>query len=446
MKRQFSLFLHLFLLLTLSACGLTKASPSPTPSPTATIQPSQLPSCPSGEAAAPEVVETWSPPPEAEGITPLSCNEIGAVFTYDPQAPLDVQEVSRHQEEGVTVIDLTYASPMGGQVPATLVVPDGAGPFAGMLYEHGMPSTRQQMIPAGVAYARMGAVVLLIDAPYVRRPNGAQIDMTERARREQIQFIVDLRRGIDLLLSRPEVDPERLGYVGLSYGALMGGLLAGVEDRLEAYVLQGGDGGLVSHLNNRNYRTEWLSRPEEERRQWVAWMWPIEPIHYVGCASPAALLFQNGTLDTSSTPADALRYYEAGSAPKTIRWYQAGHSLNTAALQDQVEWLAEMIGISAGPLAMPVDPQVLAAYAGRYQVSDGPIVTIRVDGTRIFLQIPNEPGYEQFAGEYELLASSKDHFYVWASTDITFGRNASGEVDRLVCVLSGVTYEAKKVP
>jgi 7,8-dihydro-6-hydroxymethylpterin-pyrophosphokinase len=26
-------------------------------------------------------------------------------------------------------------------------------------------------------------------------------------------------------------------------------------------------------------------------------MWPIEPIHYVGCASPAALLFQNGTLD-----------------------------------------------------------------------------------------------------------------------------------------------------
>jgi len=46
----------------------------------------------------------------------------------------------------VTLIDLTYASPMGGRVPATLVVPDGAGPFAGMLYQHGTPSTRQQMI------------------------------------------------------------------------------------------------------------------------------------------------------------------------------------------------------------------------------------------------------------------------------------------------------------
>lgn len=197
--------------------------------------------------AAPDVVDTWSPPPEAEGIVPLSCDEIGGLFAYDTQAPLDIQEVSRRQEEGVTVIDLTYASPMGGRVPATLVIPDGAGPFAGMLYQHGMPSTRQPLIPAAVTYARMGAVVLLIDAPFARRSDGMyeSVTMTEQDRREQIQLIVDLRRGVDLLLSRPEVDPERLAYIGGSYGGAMGGLLAGVEHRLKAYVLQVGDGGLV---------------------------------------------------------------------------------------------------------------------------------------------------------------------------------------------------------
>jgi hypothetical protein len=427
-KRKFLLIFQLFLLLALSACGLTKASPSPMPNPAATTQPSQLPSCPSGAVAAPEVVDTWSPPPEAEGITHLSCDEIGEVFAYDPQAPLDIQEVSRRQEEGVTIIDLTYASPMGGRVPATLVVPDGAGPFAGMLYQHGMPSTRQQMIPAGVAYARMGAVVLLVDAPYVRRAFGIESPILWNER------------------DRPEVNPERLGYVGLSYGAHMGGLLAGVEDRLKAYVLQGGDGGLVAHMNNRNYRGEWQTRSEEQRRKWVAWMWPIEPIHYVGCASPAALLFQNGTLDTTVYPVDALPYQEAGSEPKTVRWYCAGHALNAAALKDQAEFLSEMIGITP----FPVDAQVLAAYAGQYQVSNdlfSMIATIHVDGTRIFIQLPNEPVYELFAGENELFAGSENRFYLGATYfEITFYRNDSGEVDRLVVAAEGDTLEAKKVP
>jgi hypothetical protein len=226
----------------------------------------------------------------------------------------------------------------------------------------------------------------------------------------------------------------------------MGGLLAGVEHRLKAYVLISGGGGLVSYETDPERRANWAAMSEYTRQHWVAWMWPIEPIHYVGCASPAALLFLNGTMDTSSTPADALRYQEAASEPKTIRWYQAGYALNTAACYDQVEWLAEMIGISARPLAMPVAPQVLAAYAGRHQHSSGISLTIRIDGTRVFLQIPNEPPYEQFAGEYELFLRSKDHFAALMSNEITFYRNASGEVDRLVYVENGVTVEAKKIP
>ena len=50
----------------------------------------------------------------------------------------------------------------------------------------------------------------------------------------------------------------------------------------------------------------------------------------------------------------------------------------------------------------------------------------REDGTRIFIQLPNEP-------EYELFASSEDHFYLVASDfEVTFYRNDSGEVDRAV--------------
>ena len=307
-----------------------------------------LTGCSSSTVPPPEIVDTWKPPDGSDTVAPVSCEEIGSLFAYDAQAPLDIQEAGSKQEEGVTITDLTYASPMGGRVPATLVVPDGTGPFAGILYQHGMPSTRQPLIPGAVFYARLGAVVILIDAPFNRpeHNNAEPTTFTEQDRREQIQLIVDLRRAIDLLLSHQDVDPQRLAYIGMSYGGAMGGLLAGVEDRLGAYVLQVGDGGLVTHSTGPEDMDWWLTKPEEVRRQWVTWMWPIEPINYVGCANPAKLLFQNGTLDKLVPPADALRYQNAGSEPKTILWYEAGHGLEAAAARDQAEWLGRTIGIA----------------------------------------------------------------------------------------------------
>jgi hypothetical protein len=68
-------------------------------------------------------------------------------------------------------------------------------------------------------------------------------------------------------------------------------------------------------------------------------MWPIEPIHYVGHAAPAALLYMNGTLDQAVPAADAMDFQEAGSQPKTILWHEAGHHLPSQAARDQVAWL-----------------------------------------------------------------------------------------------------------
>ena len=47
----------------------------------------------------------------------------------------------------------------------------------------------------------------------------------------------------------------------------------------------------------------------------------------------------------------------------------------------------------------------------------------------------------------ELLARSENQFYLRAfDAELTYYKNASGEVDRLVIVQFGETYEAKKVP
>ena len=293
-----------------------------------------------------DLVEEWRIPFDVELDSAKIYEENLHLFDYDQETPLDIQEGISGHHRGITAYDFTYASPKGGRVPATLIVPEGRGPFAGLVMMHGMPGNRRQMLLAGTAYASMGAVVIIIDAPFARPENEDRpepLTFTEQDREEQIQLIVDLRRAIDILIARPEVDPNRIAYIGVSYGGGMGGLLVGVEDRLQAYALDVGDGGLVRHVTSLE-DPSFYALSQEEQAQWIAAMWPIEPIHYVSHAAPAALLFQNGTQDASVPPVNAQRYQEAGSEPRTTMWYEAGHLLPPQSARDKAEWLQEYIG------------------------------------------------------------------------------------------------------
>jgi uncharacterized protein len=271
------------------------------------------------------------------------------LFEYDAKAPLDLQVASTEKKEGYTLQQLTYASPKGGRVPAILLVPDGPGPFPGVLVMHGAPGTARTILPEAEGLAKLGAVALAISAPFSRgeRLEGrGMLHFDERDRTDQIQLIVDLRRGVDLLLARPDVAKDRLAYVGRSYGGAQGGLLAGVEKRIKAYVLVVGDGGLVSHFTGADDTDGPLqSLPAEQAKRWRETMEPIEPIRWIGRAAPAHLLFQNGRTDTLVPPADGRAYQEAASEPKKVLWYDAGHRLNEEATRDRQLWLAEQIGI-----------------------------------------------------------------------------------------------------
>jgi Tol biopolymer transport system component/dienelactone hydrolase len=275
------------------------------------------------------------------------------LFAYDVSLPLRTRKGEPTRSTDVAVRELTYVSPKGGRVSAVMVKPDGEGPFGGVILLHGLPGNRFGLARLGTQIARMGAVVLMIDAPWAReealgRPEG-QITLTPLDRDEQIQLIVDLRRGIDLLL-REGADVARLGYLGVSYGGAMGGLFAGVEHRLRTAVLVVGDGGMVSHFAATEDETlPFLQASPQRQHAWISAMEPIEPLYYVGHAAPTALLFQSGAEDPLVPPRAALQYQQAGSEPKEIRWYSAGHSLNPEAECDQLEWLDHSLRLTSQP-------------------------------------------------------------------------------------------------
>jgi len=172
-----------------------------------------------------------------------SIDELRRLFDYDQNAPLDVKEVAVINRNGVSIHDITYASPKGGRITAYLVVPVRRGRFAGVVFGHWGYGTRTEFLPEAMLYARAGVVSLLVDdlnvrpAPWRRSAPGTE---PQAVRNNFVQSVVDLRRGIDLLRARSDVDPDRIAYVGHSSGAHWGAILSAVDRRLKTVVLMAG--------------------------------------------------------------------------------------------------------------------------------------------------------------------------------------------------------------
>ena len=61
-----------------------------------------------------------------------------------------------------------------------------------------------------------------------KRVDERPLNALRRQRDLAVADVVAVRRGLDLLAARPDVDPKRLGFLGYSAGARTGALLAGV--------------------------------------------------------------------------------------------------------------------------------------------------------------------------------------------------------------------------
>jgi len=286
-------------------------------------------------------------------------------FDYDPKAPLAPREAGRQKRGGVTIIDLSYASPRDGRVPAYLVVPAGPGPFAAILFGHWMmPGSplmnRRQFLDEAVVLAHSGAVSLLIDAPLVR-PGfveekdevRAQVQSAEASR----QQVIDFRRGVDLLTARRDVDPTRIAYVGHSYDAHIGGILSAVEKRIGSFVLMAGgfsDEEYVFDPDNPEMQKVRQRIGVEILRDFFRKYAFDDPVHFIGHSAPASVFLQFGSEDKPIPEKLARHYYDLFSEPKKIEFYKAGHALNSEARTERVQWLVERLALR------PVDRAALA--------------------------------------------------------------------------------------
>lgn len=283
-----------------------------------------------------------------------SIGELRQMFNYDRTLPLDVKEVGVEDRNGIRIHDISYNSLRGGRVTAYLVVPPGRKQkFAGVIFMHPRPGSRNSFLDEALSLAKVGAVSLLIDAPFSRigeskREFDPTVTKPEADRDIYIQTVVDLRRGVDLLAARSDVDPKRIGFIGHSYGAHTGAVLAGVEKRIKAFVIMAGAPSLTEFLRTSTIPAIVQTRntlTKEQQNKYFNTLADVDPINYIGHAAPAALFFQFGKTDSYPTEEKAKLYSEKASGPKLVRVYDAGHALNNEAKRDRAAWLREQIGV-----------------------------------------------------------------------------------------------------
>jgi uncharacterized protein len=268
-----------------------------------------------------------------------------AQFGYDANAPLNLQKTVTSTSNGVEVSTISFDSPDGGRVKGMMWDPvTRSGPRPGIILMHGLPGDETSLAGLAQPYAQYGAVVIAIGAPWNRRGAPPYLTLTAQDRFEQVQIVKDLQRAVDVLRSRPNVDPDRIAYAGFSWGGATGALFVGIERRLKAAALVVGHAGQVSHATGPEGHKLLAGLPCAARVAWVRAMAPVEPLRYVGNAS-IPLLLQNGKLDEFVPVYEAEELHAAAPKSSTVRWYNAPHSLGQQALFDRHDWLVQQIGL-----------------------------------------------------------------------------------------------------
>jgi len=188
------------------------------------------------------------------------------------KTPLNPRVVGTLKRDGYRIDRLVYESRPGLFVTSNLYVPEGRGPFPAILVSMGHSANGKAHRPYQTLFhtlARKGYVVLAFD-PFgqgerIEYPGAVPGTSTlgpptrehdyagKRLLLLGVNFALyrawDGIRGIDYLLSRPDVDPERIGCGGQSGGGTMTMYLAALDERIRAAVVSEGNTENVAQAN-----------------------------------------------------------------------------------------------------------------------------------------------------------------------------------------------------
>jgi len=248
------------------------------------------------------------------------------LFRYDAAAPLNIVAGARRHEGGVQRERFSYESINQARVPALLTVDPGTvEPRRVLIVQHGLGSSKDdsRLALLAEAWAPHGFAILNIDAPlHGERAHGSLNLMSLLAQpytglRFVVQNAVDLRRAVDLIDSRPDLDSTRIGYLGFSMSTFLGVQFVALEPRVAAACFALGGAGLFHAFAS---QADPATRTDLDL---VASL--VDPLHFAGTIAPRPVLQVNSETDQIVPAALGHMLHGALKQPKRAIWFRGAH-------------------------------------------------------------------------------------------------------------------------
>jgi dienelactone hydrolase len=257
------------------------------------------------------------------------------IFDYDPgalNARVDARDTT---QDDWNVERVSFNAAYGGErMLAVLLLPKHrAGPYqpvvyypgSGVLYTSNSVERRDQLASFVVKTGR-ALVLPILKSTYERR-DSLQSDLPDSTifwRDHVVMWTKDIRRTVDYLASRADMDTSRIAYFGTSWGSNMAPIQLVAEPRFKTAVLN------VAGL------TMERGRPE------------IDPVNYLPRVTVPVLML-NGKYDFFFPVETAQRPFfdMLGTPADRKKWivYEGGHDVpRTELIKETLGWLDRYIG------------------------------------------------------------------------------------------------------
>jgi pimeloyl-ACP methyl ester carboxylesterase len=287
---------------------------------------------------------------------PLLAGTALSQFQYDVKQPFDTTCEPIATRTDADVRGCGFSGPRGGRVSFILVKPLRAKPpFPGVIFQHGGGQSMTNYLSEALILAQAGVISIIPDAPARGAGKNSELNTMklEVARDFQAEIVITERRVLDWLLQQPGIDAKRIAYVGHSYGGITGGVLAGVEPRIAAFVLSGAIVSEARHIreNGSSYWQEMRrNMSPEEFAKTLDMLGETDPDRYLPLAR-APVLVECARLDTDDNVRGCPIVYQIAGGPKRLIWYDDDHNFTSLeALRDRLAWLQTYLKLEAlGP-------------------------------------------------------------------------------------------------
>ena len=313
----------------------------------------------------------------------------------DPERPaLDVKILRTETVDGVGVQVLRYTSLVWEGKPVRVLGmygrPKGPGPFPAILHFHGKGGRAS---PEDIAhFVKRGYACFSFDwtgpnkgrTDFTVWPEGLTTRYAPDKTSHMYHTLVAARRAITFLCGRPEVDKERIGEYGISYGGYFTWILNATEPRLKVCVPIYGCGGVLEEGHTSRHHLPEIAECFEP------WARSYEPLR-LAARQRAPVLYIGSTNDFFGWSSVAERALAACPAPKR-RIYSLGtnHNVSPEAARTAHAWLDHYL--KGGP-ALPASP-ALEITVGPDGVLRGlvkPDAVERLDAVRVDYSLGDAP-------------------------------------------------------